>query len=209
MGIGMDGLVGNALSRYSADGPLSGPIDRAQKLFFDINFHNYWTDNTKSAAAELMAGHLGSHADVTFTQLPPETQGVLKLYDIGGREWDLLRKTAWEDGKGNRMITPDGLKQLNLKPKELDKLETQLRTYFQDRVDTAVPTPGASERRITTGDTRAGTPLGEAIRLMMIFKSFPATVMNKVITREVYGRGANSIGEWLMNDHKGKFYMAH
>jgi hypothetical protein len=125
------------------------------------------------------------------------------MYGINAPQWDLIRKTA-TDGR----ITPDGLDQLNLGKRDRDQLETSLRTYFQDRVDFAVPTPGASERRILLGDTRAGTPLGEAIRLMMIFKAFPATVANKIMTRDVYGRGATSAMDWLMNDHQGKFHMA-
>lgn len=227
MGVGLDGLLGNILNRYSATGPVSGPINKFQKTFFDINFSNFITDATKSAAAELMATHLGQHADVNFADLPPELSQVLGLYDISAKEWNLLRSTAYEHPSGNwgKVITADQVSKLTdtqiltlhkgegvpsakaiIKMRE--RLETQLRAYFTDRVDYAAPTPGGAERALTTLDTKAGTGLGEAIRLLMLFKSFPVTVANKIIQREVYGRGAMSAKQWLMNDHQGKFNLA-
>lgn len=209
MGVGMDGLMGNALSRYSPTGTVSSTVDRAQRAFFDLNFLNYWTDAHKRTAGELMAAHLGEHADLTHEQLPPELQKVLNLYDIGSKQWDQLRGTAWSTDAGQRYITPDKIDQIpGLDARGRDKLDTSLRTYFQDRVDYAVPTPGAAEKRLVTMDTKAGTPLGESIRLLALFKSFPVTIANKILTRDVYGNGANSVGQWLLNDHQGKFNLA-
>lgn len=227
MGVGLDGLLGNILSRYSATGPISGPVNKFQKSFFDLNLSNPVTDATKSAVAELMATHLGNHAEVNFTDLPKDLNRVLSLYDIGAKEWNLLRSIAYEHPSGNwgKVITADqlykitdaqiatlhkgeGVPSTKMLVKMRERLETQLRSYFTDRTNYAVPTPGGAERALTTLDTKAGTGLGEAIRLLMLFKSFPVTVMNKVIQREVYGRGSMSAKQWLMNDHQGKFNLA-
>lgn len=208
MGVAMDGLMGNALSRYSDVGLMSNVVNNAQRKFFDINFLNYWTDVHKASAAELMAAHLGDHADLPHDQLPADLSKTLSLYNIDKVDWEYLRKTAWSDDRG-RWLTPEGIANIpGLTDRLKDQLDSKLRTYFADRVDMAVPTPGASERRIATMDTRAGTPIGEAVRLMMLFKSFPITIANKIINRDIYGRGANSVGEWLMNDHQGKFHLA-
>jgi hypothetical protein len=90
----------------------------------------------------------------------------------------------------------------------ITELETKVRTYLVDRVDYAVPSPGAAETKYVTLNTRAGTPIGEAVRLLMMFKSFPITILKKGMGREVYGRGANTVTEWMMHDGKGKFYLA-
>jgi ElaB/YqjD/DUF883 family membrane-anchored ribosome-binding protein len=225
MGVGLDGLLGNALSRYSATGPISGPINKFQKTFFDINFSNYVTDTVKSAAAELMSANLGEHADIAFKDLPMELNRVLSLYEIGPKEWDLLRSTAYDHPSGNwgKLITADQISRLTdeqiatlgegeMTPQKLiklrNRLDTQLRTYISDRVDYSSPTPGHAEHAITTMDTKSGTGLGEAIRLLMLFKSFPVTVANKVLKREIYGRGSMNVKDWAMNDHKGKFNLA-
>lgn len=220
MGIGLDGMMGNALSRYSDMSTMSGILDKAQKKFFDINFLNYWTDIHKMTAGDIMSHHLGGYANKEWADIPDDLRRVLSLYDIGDKHWDAIRSTAegGQIGANLSKVSDDLLKPLvesngllenpESYARMRDKLETQLRTYFADRIDMAVPTPGASERRLTQLDTRAGTPLGETIRLMMLFKSFPITIANKILTRDLYGRGANSISEWALNDHRGKFNMA-
>ena len=225
MGVAMDGLIGNSLSRYTAHSQISGWAHTAQKKFFDLNLLNFWTDANKASVAELMSHHLGDHSDVKFDALPDELKNVLSLYDIKPQHWDILRQTAFTHNDA-KFITPDKLSEVpdsaftkilesedkKVTPANIrrsrDQLETALRTYFADRVDIAVPTPGAGERKFTTWGTQSGTPLGEAVRLMMMFKSFPITIMRKVVGREIYGHGAQSVRQWLLHDNRGKFNIA-
>jgi len=225
MGVGIDGLIGSALSRYQATGPVSGPIQKFRKIFYDINFSNYLTDTAKSAYADVMSAHLGNHAELNFTDLPADLKKVLKLYDITAPEWNLIRSTAYDHQNGAKLITPDQLKNISdaeitklwkgekpPNPEQIqtlrDRLESQLRGYFIDRVDYGIPTPGAAERALATLDTQSGTGLGEAVRLIMLFKSFPITIANKVLTRGIYGNGATSVKDFVLNDHAGKFHLA-
>lgn len=224
MGLAMDGLMGNALSRYSNHSRMSGWGHSLQKYFFDLNGLNLWTDSSKGTAGLLMAAHLGDHSKFKFAEMPEELQRYLSMYDITPSRWDAIRKHV-VDHEGHAMIFPDAIKvtdaelsklvtERGLTPspaniaRERDAIDTALRTYYIDRVDHAIPTPGAAERKYSTFDTRAGTPLGEAVRMVMLFKSFPITVMRKIMGREIYGRGADSLREWLMHDHRGKFNLA-
>lgn len=225
MGVAMDGMIGNSLSRYSSHSTTSGWGHTAQKWFFDMNMLNLWTDTSKATAAELMSAHLGEHADLAFKDLPADLSKVLSLYDITPSRWDAIRSTV-ADHNDAKFITSDQLAKipdetiaklvvedgLTASPQNIqrmhDRLETALGTYFQDRVDIAIPTPGAAERKYATWNTQAGTPLGEAVRLVMLFKSFPITIMNKVLGRNIYGNGANSMKQWLLHDHRGKFNLA-
>lgn len=356
MGVAMDGLMGNALSRYSNHSTTSGWAHELQKHFFNLNGLNMWTDASKGAAAQLMAAHLGEHSHLPMGELPGELRNVLSLYDITPSRWDAIRvhsvdynnaklilpdqikipsgieplayqgrkiggtpnenlswfspekETAAQFGKVfsgpqpelkalsqtqfNKLVKeikvtpeeylafnhqaikegkkytfggegntdwlylprvqeeikkrgynavefnePEGtsigyLGKLDLKEhqesitlkqlveergltaspaniaRERDAIETAVRTYIADRVDHAIPTPGSAERKYTTFDTKAGTPLGEAVRAIMLFKSFPITIMRKILGREIYGRGANSLKDWLLHDHMGKFNLA-
>ena len=293
MGVAMDGLMGNALARYSNHSTTSGWGHVAQRWFFDLNGLNLWTDTSKAAAAELMAANLGEHSSKAFLEMPNELRSVLSLYDITPSRWDAIRSQVviregqqyvlpdqlnvpterfrsaavqvgdkiyegkahyaiplpegvvlnemgdvtrgnatsgfvTESGKfmsreeaGNihsvdlkQVTISDLVRERGLKPttanilRERDALETALRTYIADRVDYAIPTPGAAERKYSTFDTQAGTPLGEAIRMIMLFKSFPITVMRKILGREIYGRGADTLRDWLLHDHRGKFNLA-
>lgn len=224
MGAALDGMMGTTAARYTQYNSMAGWTHRAQQQFFDMNFLNFWTDVHKSTAAELMANHLGENAHLSFDKLDPDLQRVLKLYELDGPRWDAVRAGVW-DNNGYKYISPDKLPAMDSSEiaklmeergvkntpvnaqRELQSLETALRTYIGDRADIAVPTPGADTKKWMTMDTKAGTPLGEAVRMLTMFKSFPVTVMQRVLARELYANGATGVKQWLLNDHKGKFNM--
>lgn len=229
MGVGLDSLIGNALSRYSGAGDAfaSRAIDKAQKVFFDINGHNFWSDVTKSSAAEVMASWLGQHADLPFSKLPDQLKSDLGLYNIGVHEWNAIRSTAYNHPSNwGKLVTPDQVKTLPdasivpiLQSKDMavtpesiqrmrDKVWTSIGTYISDRTEYSVPTGGSQVRRLLMQDTKAGTGVGEVLRLIGLFKSFPVAVATKVMQRQIYGRGNMTAKQWLLNDHAGKFYMA-
>ncbi|UOF78045.1 structural protein [Caudoviricetes sp.] len=224
MGVAMDGLMGGALSRYTNHSSKFGWAHDLQKHFFNLNGLNLWTDASKGAAAHLMAAHLGEHANLKFSELPEEISRLLSLYEITPTRWESIRQHVVNQD-GAKMLLPSEVKipdtelvklveergltanSVNIE-RERNLIDTALRTYYIDRVDHAIPTPGAAERKYSTFDTKAGTPLGEAVRMIMLFKSFPITIMRKILGREIYGRGSQSLGQWLMHDHRGKFNMA-
>lgn len=183
-----------------------------------------WNDALRSSVATSLANNLGENAHLTHDQLPGQLRNILSQYDITPSRWDHLRSTVY-DHEGSKFITPDMIHTADSELHKLvesegnkptdtniarmrDKLETSLGTYFADRADIAVPTPGAKERKFATFGTQAGTPLGETLRLMMMFKSFPITIMSKILGRDVYGNGADTVKQWLVNDNRGKFNMA-
>lgn len=221
MGAGLDGFIGNVVSRFAGNEKNSGLLYRLQSKFMQINGQNWWNDIHKGAITELMAAHLADHAHLPSEKLPPELQKVLSLYDIKGSAWDLIRSTAHEV-EGRKYITPDGMLKLsddqiktfagaqddtNSIARTRDKLDTQLRTYFADRADIAIPTPGNQEHVYQHWNSQAGTPLGEAVRMLMMFKSMPITVFKKVVQREIYGHGSDTMLQWLRNDRMGNFRM--
>jgi hypothetical protein len=236
MGIGLDGIIGSTVARYTSHASVAGLMHRMQQKMFDLNFMNWWTDTSKSAAAELMSAHLGEHSHLSFEALPGELGHILSLFNITRTQWDAMRSTAYDPSvllndnsglyEGKKFISADQLSRITdeqidailhekgLNPTQVnrtrarDQLDTALRSYFSDRVDAAIPTPGAAEKKYTTFGTQAGTPLGEAVRMLTMFKSFPITIMTKVLSREVYGRGNSTVAHWLKTDHKGKFNLA-
>ena len=382
LGVGMEALIGNSLSRFQEHSSVYGWSHEAQKKFYSMSLLPRWNDALRSSVAVALSNHLGENSHLPFEELPGPLRNILTQYDIHGSRWDALRSTAY-DHNGSKFISPDMLHQipdeipqgvtyyrggrkkgedpsnkktlfvtsdkdaasaygdvkpvkLNLKntaneailkaaikkvypgweheftypfskktfaaiqdakkdipkhnkaggdslaymayskkvqdelnkqgydsakfteieddelnkhpehdtiivfnPKESvvnankqgisiadlviseglkptdaniarmrDKLETSLGTYFADRADIAIPTPGAKERKFATFGTQAGTPLGESLRLMMMFKSFPITIMSKILGRDIYGNGADTVKQWLLNDNRGKFNMA-
>ena len=331
LGVGMEALIGNSLSRFQEHSSVYGWTHEAQKKFYSMSLLPRWNDALRSSVAVALSNHLGENSHLPFEELPGPLRNILTQYDIHGSRWDALRSTAYDHG-GEKFISPDMLHTIpsgvtgkavfhgtlepkssfvdvqgnlhfkamrnkgmgtsfapdydlaseyakhdedgpvtgnvfkishdaitdktrqqgegsaaewnhdyskgdlvipagkwetagdktisglveseGLKPTDAniarmrDKLETSLGTYFADRADIAIPTPGAKERKFATFGTQAGTPLGESLRLMMMFKSFPITIMSKILGRDIYGNGADTVKQWLLNDNRGKFNMA-
>ncbi len=225
MGAAVDGFIGNVVSRFSLHDNKAGTMYKLQQKFFQLNGMNHWNDIHKGAAAELMAAHLAEHSNLRDTALPAELKKTLSLYGIEGKVWDIIRQ-AKDTVNDREYITPDALSKVpDDKIREImsdrkmadtannisrvrDEIDTKLRTYMADRVDIAVPTPGNDEKVYAHWNTQSGTPMGEAVRMVMLFKSMPITVLRKVMSREVYGHGSDTILKWLQNDRTGNFRMA-
>jgi hypothetical protein len=72
-------------------------------------------------------------------------------------------------------------------------LALKLWSYYSERGQFAVLEPGARERAILYQGTQQGSPLNIALRLLLQFKQFPATMITKSWGAEIYG-GQKGLG---------------
>lgn len=231
IGLVPQSLTGHVAHRWGferSNGNVSDWVHR----FFSLNWMNWWSDVSRSVMGDGTVAHIGAHADLPMEALPMEVGRALRHYDISAKEWNAIRKTAYDAAEGplegNKVITSDtfdrvpdvtldalavdrGLtaNQAN-RNRQRDLLKQKFEGLLIDSVDTGVPTPGAREKYITTfgGRAQAGTWFGELARSVMMYKSFPLTVAMKVLGRELYGGGDGlKAHEWLMS-RQGKFRVA-
>lgn len=81
----------------------------------------------------------------------------------------------------------------NLNDRMRQELSLKLWSYFSERGQFAVLEPGAREKAILYQGTQSGSPLNVALRLLLQFKQFPATMITKSWGAEIYG-GRNALG---------------
>ena len=223
MGAAIDGWLGDVSSRFTTNDNKAGRMYKLQQGLFKINGMNWWNDIHKGSFAKLEAAHLGTHANMVFDALPNDLSRVLNSYDLTPDKWDLIRTTAYTAEDGRIYITPDQLKNIpdtsidramaqsgekvtsTNRKRYRDNLETNLRSFIVDQVDDAVVTPGNREQVISNLNTRAGTVKGSAARLLMHFKSFPISVFERIVKRELFGHGRFQGAERIFN--KGNFRM--
>ncbi len=72
-----------------------------------------------------------------------------------------------------------------------------MRAMFIDRAHHAVLEPNARNRAFMLRGTKPGTVPGEILRYIGQFKSFSVAITQSVLGREVYGRGYDTLGEYL------------
>tara|TARA_R100000234_G_scaffold46829_1_gene27980 strand:+ start:2610 stop:5357 length:2748 start_codon:yes stop_codon:yes gene_type:complete len=221
-GVGIDGVMGTMAHRFDPGGQATGYMTWAQTLFFKLNMLSYWTDAHRAGMINVLAAHLGKNSKKKFTELPVDVQRSMRQYNIDELEWDLVRKSMYISNEKShtnqnftKYITIDGVKNkvlvtdedivayLKLKTGQesasaaqiqrvRDDISGRLSAYYVDRADYGVPMAGGFERTIMQMGTQDGTPLGTALRLMMQFKSFGITILNRGMGRNLMGYGAES-----------------
>lgn len=213
VGLGMETMIGNVMSRFTAKDSLSGKMSKWEEIFFKATLLPQWTDAHKVGVATIMANRFGKNATKTLDELDEASQNLLSLYDIGPNEWDAIRQGATEIEGGRMLLTPEGIRNLDdavfidylqakgMLPANIEDarglhmqvkgarndLVNAFRTMLIDRADYAVVTPGARERSFLFGNTQPGTKSGEALRLFAQFKTFPITMMMKPFARDAFG----------------------
>ncbi len=225
LGAGFEGALGDVHGRFTTTDDLPGGMTKAMQLFFKWNGLNWWTDANKTGTILMLARHLGLQGEKSFEALPVELQRSLPMYGIDGGRWGLLRTLVKEAPDGRKYLSPEGIADLPSKAvreafgapranerevlRMKDELETSLRAYLADRTDHAIFSPGAYEKTIATLGTQAGTPLGEAVRMLMQFKQFSITGISRGLGRAIYGKGADTIAQALFKGKADFVGLAH
>ena len=210
LGVGVENFLGDVHARFGSNDSGPGKIAKAHQLFFKLNGMQWWNNAQKTGVARLLAADLANYANRPFSAIPEATQRNLATYGIGEREWGLFRGLDMKAADGRDYLSPSVVEQLTperldpilrannpgvkdikgLREAYLDELRTKLGNYYQDSADIAIPTPGARERAIMNQGTPRGTPLGEAIRMIMQLKGFPITYVTKGLSRQYYASEA-------------------
>jgi hypothetical protein len=207
MGAGLEGQLGDFMSRFNAQDDIAGRTSKAMQMFFKLNLLGPWTDANKRGVTFAIARDMALEAASEFDALPADMQRMLTLYDIGAKEWAVLREAVKEGPDGRTYLMPGDVEDvrgamfIGMTQAQQDRFRRKvMESYFgllTSEADFAVPSPGARERAILRRGYRPGTSAGEAIRFITQFKSFGVVALTKVMGRQVYGQGANTLREQL------------
>jgi hypothetical protein len=191
LGVVFDSMVGEITRRGSLDDQFSAGVGRAMNTFFKWNLLNWWTESLRGSAALGMSHFMAKEAGKAFDQLHPQMQNLLGRYKIGAAQWDVIRASGVKLADGREYLTPEGIAD--------ETLAGSMRAFYIDRAETAVIQPDAETLALMRQGTQAGTAYGELLRFIGQFKSFGVAFTQKILGREVYGYGSDSIGQGLTN----------
>jgi len=191
---------------YGAADDTWGRMGRLQNTFFTFNGLNGWIASLKSSMALGLSRHYGMLSETMLSDLSVREQNFLTLYGIDDGKWNMLRsiKTLAVDNK--RYMTAESIDDISndaiinyvgrkLSQRQIRNFKRDLQlTWKNVLVDQGMhgsPEPDAAVRAITNQGLEKGTPMGETIRFIMQFKSFPISMWKKIIGRELYSYGPN------------------
>lgn len=199
IGVGIDGAIGDFVSRFAAQDDVPGRISKLQAAFFKLNLLGPWTDGVKRGAGLMLARDLAMRSNMRLEELPEATQRMLRQYGLDARDWEIARGAILEAEDGRAYMMPGEVANvrgqvftgLSRRRQDVlrDEVALKLRALITDSVEFASPTPGARERAILRLGLQPGTEMGELIRFFMQFKAFPITVLSRPLGRAIYGGG--------------------
>jgi hypothetical protein len=202
LGVVLDNMAGE-LGRVGSFNE-AGSMSRVMSTFMKWNGSQWWTSRMRTSAAFGMSHHMALQAGKTFGEIGGEYQRVLSLYGIGEAEWNVIRQTAEQHVDGKAYIVPEALRTVDEKAlrefagagategeiaRARREIEDKLRTYYVDQTSTLALEPDQKTRAIVLQGTRPGTWTGEFMRFAMQFKSFTGAYTQRILGRELYGRG--------------------
>lgn len=190
LGVGLEGQLGDFMSRFNAADDIPGQTSKFMSLFFKLNLLQPWTESNKRGVTLMIANDLGREATKRFDKLPDDLRRILGTYGIDQKGWELARKGAKKGPDGRMYLIPGEIPDL--------KIRENVFALLVSEADNSVPSPGARERAVMRRGYRPGTAAGEGIRFLTQFKSFGVTALTKGIGRHMYGYGAKTKREQLM-----------
>jgi len=215
LGVVMDSLAGKMVAnRFSPDDGVAGTLGRLQHKFYTLNLQNRWTDAMREASAELLSANIARNMGSKFDDLGMAGD-TMKLYGIDEGKWDIFRATDAPEVDGSRFAAPAALDDLPDEPfaaylrardqeptparlRNLrSEVKRQFRAYFSDQNGYMVLMPDAATRGLMKQGTAKGTGLGEAVRFIAQFKSFPVAFSQRVIGREFKQGGMWGVAQMI------------
>jgi hypothetical protein len=222
LGVFHESMIGAAVHRFDSPDLLGGKTAAALQQFFKFTGINWWTETLRDSYALSHSSYLASNAGKAWDKLPEALRDMLGLYNIDAGKWDVLRVAPLKTADGQAFMGAEGLatvpravlenyiQQVGRTVSDVsvqnlrDDLAGALRAMTIDRMHLAVLEPSARTRAFMRRGTQPGTVPGELLRYIGQFKSFPVAMVQMVLGREVYGRGYDTLGEYI---RKGKGEM--
>lgn len=215
LGVFFDSQVAGVHSRFTGFDDTPGMASQLMMQFFKYNGLTWWTETLRSSAALSFSSHMAGQTSKAWDGLGRGMQQTLTRYRIDAGLWDLLRQAPLQAADGRMYLTPEGVRTVpdtalegylrgrGQEPSAAavarlrGELSTALRSLVLDQSEYAVLEPGARVKNRVLQGTQKGTGAGEVFRFMAQFKSFSFGYLDAVLGREIYGRGYDTLGDYL------------
>jgi hypothetical protein len=127
-----------------------------------------WTQAGRHAFGLAFMTEAAKHAAKPLDQMPDALRRTFERHGFTARQWDLMRQMKAHEAYDGRQI----LRPAEIAERTDPKLAERYLEMIQAETEFAVPTGGHRAKTFFSGQTRAGTLVGELLRNFAQFKSF-------------------------------------
>lgn len=216
--------IGNNGRWFMAGDGTVGVMSKLQRLMFKLNGGRWWDKGHRIAMAVANGRHLAMNKDLSFDDMlkrdrrfGEENVRTMRLYNISSDEWDAIREAPLKMADGKGYILPESAKEVSddrvaqilknekaqritpqkIQEKKVD-MQDKLWSYFFDRIDHGILRPSALDRQFLFQGTSSGTIQGQLMRMFGQFKLYGTSFVTKPIAKLIYGQGAETFLESVM-----------
>lgn len=145
-----------------------------------------WTDALRQGFAVQMSAAYGKLIGKDWASLSKFDRYTMERRGFTQADWAILQKATPEDVRGMPMLTPSAVRAIEgVDEATLDRIATRLLGHFIDESEFAVTNPDLLTRTQKELGTQRGTPEGEFLRSLFLFKSFPVAMINRHVRRAI------------------------
>lgn len=210
--------------RLALGSQLLGRVNNLTELQFKYTGFTGVTDMHHRAPAYAYSRMLGDEAANDFASIRPEMKRDFALHGINEAEWNAWRKTVTRGDEigapdNDAWVTPDRIADISesdwkaiLKSRDENdtpsarrrvkaNMEMNVRGLFNDIISDANNDPTLrvrSIRNLVSGGR--GTMAREAWEMLLMFKSYPLTQLDRHLNREYNRTGATNFGDYVRNN---------
>lgn len=209
-----ENILGGFYTRFGGTEMTKGSLQKAQNLFFKLNLMEWWDSSFKKSMARVLSNNL-AHIEA-YASIPKYLKQILGKHNIRQDNYHLTRHLIRES-HGRKYIMPDSMHlpveavDQYLKSKDIaitkearkrfaNEFTSNLKDYFRERSNVAIPTPGAKEQALMNPcGFKRGKVLGEIYHMLLQFKSFPVAFLTKAVN-------AASIEKIPISEYSGRLF---
>ena len=190
LGLVADGWMNRSLgaNRY-LESMGKGVMGKLSDITMRTSLLSPWTEAGRQAFGMEFASLVARNLKKPIKELPEALQKSFKRYGLDESDWAKLQKAKPIKHKGAEFLGEDAIAKMDLPEAEKNELAAKYMGMILQETDLAVPTPDARVRAIGTLGTQKGTLIGEFWRSLIMFKSFPITMVTTHLYRAAMAEG--------------------
>lgn len=178
LAIGMDEIAGE-MSRWHQDNMAQGWSSKLANSTMKLTLVEAWTNALRRGYALTLSSALERQRHTAWTKLDEGARRRMESAGVTQKDWAIWQKAKAQDG----MLTKDGIRAVNAPEEALNQATARLLGYLDAEARTAILAPDLTTRASLQQGTKSGTVGGEALRSLMLFKSFPLAIVDKHLRR--------------------------
>lgn len=179
LALGMDEIAGE-MARWHTDNMTQGWTSKLANSTMKLTLVEAWTNGLRRGYALTLSRALERQRKVDWGKLDEGSLRRLQSAGVTEADWKIWQQAKAQDG----MLTKNGIRDLQGVPEaDLNRATARLLGYIDAEARTAVLAPDLTTRASIQQGTKAGTIGGEALRSLMLFKSFPMAIVDKHLRR--------------------------